>query len=137
MKSKNINIKTPRLILSSISDNDYLSMIDLFTNKEIKKTYMIKDLHNEEEKKQYFNIIKEYTLSPLHYAYGINKDNSLIGFINDVEINNDEIEVGYFISPKEWNKGYASEALKGYIIEMFNLGFKRVIAGHFKENPSS
>ena len=137
MRLKPNIISTDSLVLSPLSDNDYLSMIDLFTNEEIKKTYMIKDLISEEEKKRYFNIIKEYTLSKEHYAYGIYKDNSLIGFINDVEINDGEIELGYFISPKEWNHGYASEALKAMINMLFKLGFKKVICGHFIENPIS
>ena len=45
--------------------------------------------------------------------------------------------MGYFISSKEWNKGYATEAFKAVIDELFSMGFKTVLAAHFIENPAS
>ena len=57
--------------------------------------------------------------------------------INDVYIDNKEIEIGYFINPIYWNKGYATEALKAMIDYLFNIGFKRIIASYFEENIAS
>ena len=41
MNIKKELINTNHLSLHPLSDDDYLKMIDLFTNEEIKKTYMI------------------------------------------------------------------------------------------------
>ena len=69
--------------------------------------------------------------------FGIFLNEKCIGFLNEVEKNLDTIEVGYFISSKEWNKGYATEALRAAIIELFIIGYKVVKAGHFECNPAS
>ena len=57
--------------------------------------------------------------------------------LNEVTRENDEAEIGYFITPKEWNKGYATEALNVIIKELFRTGFKSVLCGHFEENAAS
>ena len=49
----------------------------------------------------------------------------------------DTIEVGYSLSPKYWNKGYATEALSCAIQELFRIGYNHVKAAHFIENKAS
>lgn len=132
-----MEIKTNRLIIKSLSINDRKEMIDLLNNNEIKKTYMIPDFVNEEESIEYFNKLLNISLNDKHYLNGIYLNNYLIGMINDVYIDNKEIEIGYFINPIYWNKGYATEALKAMIDYLFNIGFKRIIAGYFEENIAS
>jgi len=132
-----MEIKTNRLIIKSLSINDRKEMIDLLNNNEIKKTYMIPDFVNEEESIEYFNKLLNISLNDKHYLNGIYLNNYLIGMINDVYIDNKEIEIGYFINPIYWNKGYATEALKAMIDYLFNIGFKRIIASYFEENIAS
>lgn len=69
--------------------------------------------------------------------YGIYLDNILIGTINDVGFNDEEIEVGYLIHPDYQRKGYATEVLKVIINEIGQMGFKRLTAGYFIENTAS
>ena len=130
-------IKTNRLILNHLKESDQNDLINLFKDPLIGKTYMVPELHSKEEEDAIFKRIRDITLSDKHYTFGIYLKDKLIGFINDVEINSDLIEVGYFISSKEWNKGYASEALKAYIDYLFSKGFKRVEAAHFENNLAS
>ena len=132
-----MEIKTNRLIIKSLSINDRKEMIDLLNNNEIKKTYMIPDFVNEEESIEYFNKLLNISLNDKHYLNGIYLNNYLIGMINDVYIDNKEIEIGYFINPIYWNKGYATEALKAMIDYLFNIGFKRIVTGYFEENIAS
>ena len=134
---KNEKIVTERLVLSPLEDKDLFEMSNLLLDSLIKKTYMIKDCSNEEELTNYFYCLKDLTHSEQHYSYGIYLHDVVIGFINDVEIKDKNIEVGYFISSKHWNQGYASEALKAYIKELFRLGFNNVIAGFFDGNKAS
>ncbi|MBO4703291.1 MAG: GNAT family N-acetyltransferase [Bacilli bacterium] len=134
---KKKEIRTQRLVLRSLSDSDKEDMLCLLKDPKIKATYMIPDLENKEQEDKLFNRLKEVSDSNEHFAYGVYLKDKVIGYLNDVEKNEEEIEVGYFISSKEWNKGYATEILSVAIKELFNLGYKRVNAGHFVCNPAS
>ena len=137
METKTQNIITKRLLLRSYRDEDQEDLIDIVKDPKVYQTYMLPDLHSKEEENLLFTKLKNLTLSDKHYTYGIFLNNQAIGFINDVSIDDDEIEVGYFLSSKEWNKGYATEALEALIKELFRVGFKKVIAGHFEGNTAS
>lgn len=47
------------------------------------------------------------------------------------------IEVGYVISPEYKGNGYATEALKAAIDELFRMGYNHVTAVFFEENAAS
>ncbi|RED16366.1 GNAT family N-acetyltransferase [Parasphingopyxis lamellibrachiae] len=47
-------------------------------------------------------------------------------------------EFGYWIRPDSWNQGYATEAAKAALAAVrSSLGYNRIIAGHFVDNPAS
>lgn len=137
MKTKNKTILTDRLTLASIEDRHKEEAIVLFNDPLIKKTYMIPDFINKEQEDIFFKKIRDITQSDKHYSYGIFLNDKIIGFINDVCIEDKTIEVGYFISSKYWNKGYATEALKAMIDELFKAGFQIIQAAHFDNNLAS
>ena len=103
-------------------------MIQLLTNEKVKETYMIPDFKTKEEAILMFKKLQVFSYSEEHYELGIYKDNELIGFINDVEIAGDKIEIGYVIEPKFQNRGYATEVLKAAIDDLFKRGFNKIIA---------
>lgn len=137
MLNKKEKLITDRLILKPIENIDRKRMISLLKDPEIKKTYMLPDINDIVEGVVLFNRLKDVTHSPSHYAYGIYKEDDIIGFINDVTYNEEEIEIGYFIDSTEWNKGYASEAFSALIDELKRIGFKKVVAAHFENNLAS
>ena len=47
------------------------------------------------------------------------------------------IELGYWIARPWWGQGFASEAAAGVIAIARLLGFTRITAGHFTDNPAS
>ena len=98
---------------------------------------MLPEINSKEEMDIFFKKIQGITLSKNVYAYGIYLQEKLIGFINEVESNKQEIEIGYFIDPNQWNHGYASEALLTVINDLFSLGFSKILAAHFKDNIAS
>jgi len=130
-------IKTNRLILKPFCDEDQNRMIELLINDNIKETFMIPDFHSESEAISMFKKIQSNSYSDDHYELGIYLGESLIGFVNDVSIENETIDLGYVIDPEFHNKVYATEALSAVIKDLFDKGFKEVCAGAFESNIAS
>lgn len=137
MINKKDQIITERLVLKSLEDCDEKETISILENPLVSKTYMSPVFHNDEERKSFFKRLKDISKNNDRIVYGIYLNKSIIGFINDVYIKDDTIELGYLISPKEWNRGYATEALKAVINSLFEIGFKTIECGHFECNPAS
>lgn len=49
----------------------------------------------------------------------------------------DDVELGYWIAPAWWGNGYATEAARAVLNLARALGHRRVVAGHFTDNPAS
>lgn len=130
-------INTERLCLQSIREQDQEDAIELLTNDEISKTYMLPEFQSRDEAISLFERLKQLSASENHFLYGIYLNDKMIGFINDVEMDQDEIELGYVIHPRYKGKGYATEVLKKSIEILFQLGYSVVKAGAFEENPAS
>lgn len=130
-------IKTKRLEIKPYQDADQDAMIELLTNQKIKESFMIPDFETEKEAINMFKKLQAFSYSEEHYERGIYLEHKLIGFVNDVEIVDGVIELGYVIHPKYQNKGYASEMLKAVIDELFQEGFHQIVAGAFENNIAS
>lgn len=130
-------IKTKRLEIKPFQDTDQTAMIELLTNEEIKKGFMIPDFQTEEKAISMFKKLQAFSYSDEHYERGIYLNQQLIGFVNDVEIGDGVIELGYVIHPMQKNMGYATEMLKAVIDELFHNGFHQVMAGAFEDNAAS
>ena len=126
-----------RLVLKPIEETSKDELLEIVTNQEVKKTYMLPDFKDKEEKDAFFLRLKAISENLVRFVYGIYLEDHLIGFINEVEKDDTTIEIGYFISPKYWNHGYATEALQVSIKELFKIGYFTVKAAHFKENKAS
>lgn len=137
MRYKPEVIKTKRLVLKSLADNDYPEMKEMLLDKNISKTYMIPDFDDENKIRLFFERLKKLSLDSTKFIYGIYLNNVLIGFINEVYIEDDCIELGYFISSKNWNQGFASEALEAAIKSLFDMGYNKIEAAHFESNLAS
>ena len=130
-------IKTERLEIKPYRYADQVSMIELLTNQEIKKSYMIPDFQTEEEASNMFKKLHTFSRNDKHFERGIYLNHQLIGFVNDVVIEEGVIELGYVINPEFHNKGYATEMLKAVISELFSKGFTQIVAGAFDNNSAS
>ncbi len=133
-------INTERLVIKPLTAEDEKAISKLFTDNIVKKTYILPDFKDPEHLSRYFMRILEISNSKEHYLYGVYLKDSmeLVGMINDTEIDgNESIELGYAYLPEHFGKGYATEALGGMINYLKGLGFRRVNAGAFEENPAS
>ena len=62
----------------------------------------------------------------------------LVGTIGVARRPNGEIELGYWIARRYWNRGYATEAGKAVVhAARHALRLPRLSAGHFLDNPAS
>ena len=49
-----------------------------------------------------------------------------------------DVELGYWLTPHAWGRGYATEAGRAVIeAARYTLGHRRLVAGHFTDNPAS
>lgn len=130
-------LQTKRLVLRPYTDADQARMIELMTDARIKATFMIPDFGTPAEAAAMFEKLKRFSHSQAHYERGIYTNGELIGFVNDVEIDGDAIEIGYVIHPGHQNRGYATEALAAVIADLFRRGFREVRAAAFAGNAAS
>ena len=101
-----MNFKTERLEVKPFSDEDREAVIDLVTDNFVKQTYMLPDFTSREDAIPLFERLKNLSLGDDRLVGGIYLDGAFIGFMNEVEIKNKSIELGYAILPKHHNCGY-------------------------------
>ena len=123
--------------LRAFTPSDEAVMLDILTDTIIKQTYMLPDYEKKEDAAPLFRRLMALSQDETHFVRGICAEGLLVGFLNDVEIENGTIELGYVIHPAYHGRGYATEALKLAIRELFRRGFREVTAGAFAENPAS
>ncbi len=109
-------------------DKDVLAdFIDRYV-EDIKDFSLDRRISSCLEKKKYF------------FAVCLKDSNEVIGEIFQINspdpvMNN--VEIGYALGKKYWNKGYMSEALAAMIDFMFSLGVHKVYACHLEGNEAS
>jgi len=76
---------------------------------------------------------------PRFYLWALDLDGVIIGSIGcaqpDMVLNS--IKLGYALSRDYWGNGYMTEALQTVIQHLFSLGYNRIEANHYIENPAS
>ncbi len=134
-------IETERLILRHFCENDRPFIL----------SYHCEGLSEKEDEK-YIKLLKALTNNMFsgwieEYKNGINKrwaitlkkTKVIIGdiTINNINTDNTEAEIGYNILESYRNNGYATEATKALIQELFNTGIERIVAYHQPNNHAS
>lgn len=130
-------IKTSRLTLGTIEEKDRARVVAILRNDTVKQTFMLPDFESDEAAGKLFERLSALSHDEGRYVFGVFLGGEIIGFMNDTEINGDELEMGYALHPDYYNKGYATEAFGGIIEYLFDKGFRRILAGAFEENPAS
>ena len=128
---------TERLEIKEITLADREEVLDLLTNEIVSKTYMLPEYKCREEAEPLFLRLVEMSQNPARFVAGIYLNGRFIGMMNETEIEDKQIEMGYAYLPAYYNCGYATEAFCGAIEYLLNHGFETVQAGAFSENPAS
>jgi RimJ/RimL family protein N-acetyltransferase len=72
------------------------------------------------------------------FVRGIELDGELIGAVGYIETGVRVAEIGYWIGKPWWGNGFATEAARMLLTHCFEeAGFRRLLCGHFIDNPAS
>ena len=132
-------IQTERLMLRPFSAENTERLVDIITNEEIAKTFMLPVFETIDQAVALAEKLIAFSRPEdiQHLEYGIYLGEQLIGFINDCGMRDNEIEIGYVIHPDYQGHGYATEAVQAVLADLREMGFQKVIAGFFEGNVAS
>lgn len=138
-------IKTERLQFKPFSESDIDLIEKIYTNEKVMK-YAYEDMYNHEKCMHYLSeIVKNNGMSKderIAYEFAIFYEDKYIG-IADIIIylkNQDGgfAEIGYFLLPEFWGKGFATESAKMLIdFGLDELNLHKIIASCHGENSGS
>lgn len=123
--------------LRPLTEKDEAALLELLTDEKIKLTYMLPDFAAREDAIPLARRLMALSQDETRFLRGMEENGTLVGYLNDVEVVDGTIELGYLVHPRHWGKGYATAALKLAIGELFQKGFREVVCGAFEENPAS
>ena len=130
-------METNQITLRSFRPEDQAQILETVTSSKINQTYMLPDFETKEDAIPLFNRLMSLSNDSGRFVRCIDLDGTAIGFLNDVEIKDGSIELGYVIHPEFHNRGYMTGALKAAIEELFTLNYQRVVCGAFEQNKAS
>lgn len=129
--------KTPDLEIRPFVPADRERIIDLFTDAQVKKTYMVPDFATREEAGKLFDRLRALSEQEGRYIAAISLNGDCIGILNETEVSGNAIELGYALLPKYHNRGYATQTLGRAMEYLFDRGFDEVLTGAFEDNAPS
>ena len=132
-----MKFSTDRLEVRPMTLEDREAVLDLLTDETVGKTYMLPEYTNREAAEPLFRRLVELSGDETRYVAGVYLDGTFIGMMNETEIKDKQIEMGYAFLPAFYNRGYATEAFSGAISYLLKNGFDTVLAGAFAENVAS
>ena len=125
------------VVLGRLTEKDREAVAEILTDKTVAKTYMVPDFTSEEQVEKLFRRLVDLSVGEERYVRGIYREDTLAGFLNDVGISGDRVELGWVVHPRYHNQGCATAAVKLAVEELFAKGFVEISAGAFEENGAS
>ena len=125
------------IILRPVKPIDLEQILDILTSEKVNQTYMLPDYETRSDAVPLFRRLTELSEDGSRFVRCITLDGVAIGFVNDVEIKDGTIELGYAIHPDYHNQGYMTRALTAAIEELFKIGYSCIICAAFSENSAS
>lgn len=132
-----MKFSTKRLEIKPITAADKEEVLDLLTDETVGRTYMLPVYEARAAAEPLFLRLVQMSQDESRYVAGVYLDGRFIGMMNETEVKEKQIEMGYAYLPACYNRGYATEAFSGAIAYLFGCGFDTVLAGAFSENPAS
>ncbi len=137
MPLKPAAIPTKRLLLQSVTEDSREAMFRIFADESVSRTYMMPVFDGPAAMEKLFRRFMTLSDDRERFVYGIYLGGQLIGFLNEVQKDEDAIELGYVIHPDWQNRGCMTEALAAAVEALFRMGYHTVRAGFFEGNDAS
>lgn len=130
-----VTIKTERLVLRPYREGDETQLISAINHRRIAQaTLTIPHPYTREHAREWIRRCRrarnELLLAILH-------EKNLIGGISLEQIEGHKAELGYWLTPREWGKGLATEAVSALTRYGFKTGLHRIYAYVFVKNARS
>lgn len=134
------NIKTERLILRHVTLDDVEAIQQCILDPRVYE--MVARIPANQPRKATEDWISNHATgrkSNTDYVYAITSEYKFIGLIGlHRETTSDLFEIGYWVSPEAWGKGYATEAGKALLLNLeATMGTQKTVSGYFSDNPAS
>lgn len=129
-------MKVNKITLRPITQKDVPALAEILKNDTVKKTYMVPDL-TAEEAMTLATKIAALSEDMARYVRGVYLEDTMIGMLNDVNKEEGTVELGWALHPDYYNRGYATQAVRLAIRDMFSQGYSTVEAGAFPGNAAS
>jgi len=130
-------VKPMPVRLRPLIPEDAEAVLPILTDPAVAKTYMLPEFTEPQQARKLFDRLWELSRDDSRFVRGIFADGICVGLINDVDISGDTIELGWAIHPLYWGRGYATQAVTQAIGNLFDRGFREIIAGAFRDNAAS
>ena len=126
-----------QITLRPFCPEDQQQILEILTSNQVNKTYMLPDFAKIEDAIPLFNRLMNLSIDASRFVRCIALNDNPVGYLNDVEIQDGSIELGYVIHPKFHNQGIMTDALIAAIGRLFELGYQAVVCGAFEHNKAS
>jgi len=122
-------LESERLIYREINSEDVEEIFKIYSNPEVAKYDWFTPINTKDDALSIINCYKKEFENKEEITWGVARknDNKIIGYCNLGSFDDDSIrsEIGYGFNREEWNKGYATEAIKvlvkfGFEVMSFN-----------------
>lgn len=123
--------------LRPIRAEDLDAVLEIFFDESVKKTYMLPDFADRQQAIALFERLLQLSEREDRFVRAIAANDALVGFLNDVEITAEHMELGYVVNSRFQGRGYATAALGLAVEELFRRGVKCIRAGFFEGNSAS
>lgn len=130
-----IHIETSRLVIRAFGKDDVAAFHSFASRNEVAR--MMQSIPHPLSVDQAQDWIDTRTYrGQLGFCPGVYlKDGPLIGALG---IGGDPVSTAYFFDPRHWGQGYATEAMGGFLAQMFDqFSLAEIVAGAMEDNPAS
>lgn len=135
-------LKTERLLLREITEDDAEGIFACFSNDKVTRYYGQETLDHIEQAEKFVAFFSENYTEKRGIRWGIERKETQ-GIIGTIGFNawspkHKRAEIGYEIHPEQWRKGYISEAVSEILSYGFeSMGLTRIGAVVFINNIAS
>lgn len=128
-------VRTERLFLRPAWPEDFDDLVEALADDDVQRNVGVSNLpRTAEDLRIYLDRPRDPRLPHFFMYLRAPGGAQLVGSIGLGRHDEDDVEVGYWISAKHRGRGFAGEALRAVVRQARSLGYSRVVASHFADS---